>query len=38
MADEQDDKNNTTKVYILPNYEFLISMTMKIPAFWDMTP
>jgi hypothetical protein len=38
MADEQDDKNDTTKVYILPNYEVLVSVTMKIPAFWDVTP
>jgi len=35
MADEQDDKNNTTKVYILQNYEVLMLATM-IPAFWNL--
>jgi hypothetical protein len=38
MADEQDDKNNAAKAYILPNYEVLVSVTMKIPTFWDVTP
>jgi hypothetical protein len=33
MTDEQDDKNDTKTVYILPNYEVLISVAMNIPAF-----
>jgi hypothetical protein len=38
MADDQDYKNKPTKIYSLPNYEVLASVTKKIPAFCRVTP
>ena len=35
---DDEPHENTKKVYILPNYEVLMSVTMNIPAFWDVTP